>query len=169
MVRIKTERLGLREISSNDFDAIHEYASDPEVVEYVNWGPNTLKDTGDFIARQIANQSKKKRDEIVLAVCADNVMTGTVGITIKGDEAEFGYAFNRNYWGRGYATEAAKVLIKYVLDTFLLKKIKATCDVKNVASRNVIEKCGLSLVKRVDDEVEVRGKMRDTYFFEMEV
>ena len=38
---LETERLVLREITERDFDAVHAYASDLEVVQYVPWGPNT--------------------------------------------------------------------------------------------------------------------------------
>jgi RimJ/RimL family protein N-acetyltransferase len=40
-MELNTKRLKLREITKKDFQAIHEYASDPETVKYMSFGPNT--------------------------------------------------------------------------------------------------------------------------------
>ncbi|MBT6068664.1 GNAT family N-acetyltransferase [Candidatus Peregrinibacteria bacterium] len=168
-ILIKTDRLILRGITLDDFDAIHEYATDMEVVRHIEWGPNSVEDTNKFIADQMANQKDPKRKQFVFATTLDGMLIGTVGITIEGQVGDFGYAFNSKYWGNGYATEASKALLDYILDNFELSKLKATCDVKNEASCRVIEKCGLKLVKKVDNECEIRGEMRDTYFFERDL
>lgn len=55
---IRTERLLLREFREADFDAAHVYASDPEVVRYMDWAPNTLDDTRAFLDRMLAAQAQ---------------------------------------------------------------------------------------------------------------
>jgi ribosomal-protein-alanine N-acetyltransferase len=47
---LETPRLALRELGVEDAQAVHAYASDPEVVRYLDWGPNTLEDTERFLA-----------------------------------------------------------------------------------------------------------------------
>ena len=49
MVLIQTERLVLREFNEDDWRAVHEYASDPKVVRYMDWGPNTQEETLSLI------------------------------------------------------------------------------------------------------------------------
>ena len=57
---LETERLILREFREADFEAVHEYGSDPEVVKYMLWGPNTEQDTREFI-RKVLVQQKEQR------------------------------------------------------------------------------------------------------------
>ena len=46
---IRTERLILREFRESDYDDIHAYGADPEVSRFMIWGPNTHKDTREFL------------------------------------------------------------------------------------------------------------------------
>ena len=48
---LQTGRLVLRELTDSDFGAVHAYASDPEVVRYMPWGPNSEAETREFIER----------------------------------------------------------------------------------------------------------------------
>jgi [ribosomal protein S5]-alanine N-acetyltransferase len=50
---LETERLLLREYKETDFEAVQLYASNPEVVRYMEWGPNTEKDTRQFLQMRI--------------------------------------------------------------------------------------------------------------------
>ena len=52
-MEILTERLRLREITQEDFQAVHEYASNPETVRYMPFGPNTMEETQEFIDRNL--------------------------------------------------------------------------------------------------------------------
>jgi RimJ/RimL family protein N-acetyltransferase len=53
---IETERLLLRDFREDDFDSIHAYATDPEVVRYMTWGPNTLEVTREVLDRNLERQ-----------------------------------------------------------------------------------------------------------------
>ena len=65
---LKTNRLVLREFNELDWQAVHEYASDPQVVRYMPWGPNTKKESQGFIQRVIARQQEKPRRNYEFAV-----------------------------------------------------------------------------------------------------
>jgi ribosomal-protein-alanine N-acetyltransferase len=60
----------------------------------------------------------------------------------RGD-VELGYALRPEYWGRGYATEMAFAMLAHGFDDLALLKIVATAQPTNMASRRVMEKCGL--------------------------
>ena len=68
MVIIQTKRLVLRDFNEDDWEAVHEYASDPEVVRYMEWGPNTEEETRNFIKRAISHQNEKPRRNFTLAI-----------------------------------------------------------------------------------------------------
>ncbi len=59
MTSLETARLVLREFRERDWQAVHEYASDPEVVRYVEWGPNTETETRSFVRRAISHQDEQ--------------------------------------------------------------------------------------------------------------
>jgi ribosomal-protein-alanine N-acetyltransferase len=66
MKAIETERLLLRDLAASDRHPVHEYASDPEVVRFMDWGPNTEEETNEFIERSILSQRKSLDATLVL-------------------------------------------------------------------------------------------------------
>lgn len=59
---------------------------------------------------------------------------------------ELAYAFRRDRWGRGYATEAALACVRHGFEEKGLKRIVADVDPANAASVRVLEKCGFERV-----------------------
>ena len=163
---LETERLILREISERDFDAVHAYASDPEVVEYVPWGPNTPQDTHDCLARTMTQAVAEPRLDYVFAVESKDSpgMLGSVGLYIRPgdqDQAMLGYAYGRNAWGRGIATEAGLVMVAMGFDVLGLRRIWAACDPENTGSRRVLEKVGMQVEGLLRSDMVIRGDVRD--------
>ena len=58
---IRTARLILRDLESDDFDVVHAYGSDPEVTRYMFYGPRTEAETRDYLDRMIASQRERPR------------------------------------------------------------------------------------------------------------
>jgi len=164
---IRTQRLVLRDFEEADWKSVHDYASDIEVVRFMPWGPNTVEDTQNFIRRTIASQQEQPRRNYSLGVIltSQNLLIGGCGIYVSNpDEREgyIGYVFNRNYWGQGYATEAAKALLEFGFRQLNLHRIYATCDPANKASARVLEKTGMQLEGHVREHRWVKEKWRDS-------
>ena len=68
MFMMTTERLVLRDFAESDLAAVHEYASDPEVVCYTPWGPNTERETRIYIhgEKEYEEAERRSRDGIPL-------------------------------------------------------------------------------------------------------
>ena len=101
-MELNTERLKLREITHDDFVAIHEYASDLETVKYMPFGPNTEDETREFINRQLKRQEEDPRIDYDFGIIlkSENRFIGACGIHgITDVKASIGYILNRNYWG----------------------------------------------------------------------
>jgi len=167
---IQTKRLILRDFTEADWEAVHSYASDPEVVRYMNWGPNTVEDTQNFIRRAIAMQKEQPRRGYNLAVVlkSENVIIGGCGIYVSNPdnrEGWIGYVFNRNFLGQGYATETAKALLDFGFEQLNLHRIFATCDPANIASARVLEKIGMQLEGHLREREWVKGKWRDSLLY----
>jgi ribosomal-protein-alanine N-acetyltransferase len=95
---IRTERLVLREFVESDADQVHEYGSDPEVVRYVPFGPNTPDATKAFIQRCLDSQVAEDRKSYDLAVVVqdENRIIGGIGIRrvdSHGDTGSCGFVF----------------------------------------------------------------------------
>ncbi len=167
-VLLTTDRLALRELVESDWQAVHEYASDPEVCRFMIWGPNTAEQTRSFIVRMVELQQERPRASFELAVALrdDGRLIGACGIRVRPPEkrqGDIGYVLNSSYWGKGYATEAARTLLKFGFEELGLRRIIATCDTENIASARVLEKAGMRREARFREEVWLRDHWRDTY------
>ena len=91
---------------------------------------------------------------------------GSVAIEVNGEnEGILGYVFNRAFWSKGYATEAAGTIVRFGFDELKLARISATCHPDNQASARVLQKVGLQWEGRMKDHLCVRGAWRDSLLF----
>jgi len=166
---LETDRLILRELDLDDFEAVHAYASDPEAVRYMTWGPNTEQETLDFLegARASAAEEPRTGYELAVVTKADGRLVGCIGLHLRSDEstAMLGYCLHPDAWGQGYATEAARGVLGLGFDVLLLHRVWAGCDPDNIASARVLQKVGMSLEGRLREDLRIRGVYRDTLVF----
>ncbi len=89
--------------------------------------------------------------------------SGSIGPHDRGNDFwGFGYNFRYDCWGNGYATEAARAMIKYAYDHFGARKFTSSHVEQNKASGRVMEKCGLHFVrygvfKKLDGTCQMRS------------
>jgi RimJ/RimL family protein N-acetyltransferase len=98
MTSIKTDRLLLRRFEEEDWRAVHEYASDPEVVRFMVWGPNTEEETRNFIRQNVNYYQEHPQKNHTFAVVqkTEDRPIGSCGIHVsnfKDQEGEIGYCF----------------------------------------------------------------------------
>lgn len=167
---IRTQRLLLRDFEKTDWKAVHSYASDLEVVRYVDWGPNTEEETKNFIHQAVACQKEQPRRNYTLAIVlkTENRLIGGCGIHVSNpdnQEGWIGYCLNRSFWGQSYASETANVLLKFGFDQLKLHRIFATCDPANIASAHVLEKIGMKREGHLREHKWAKGKWRDSLLY----
>lgn len=165
-----TPRLTAREFSLTDFDAVHAYAQQEEVVQYQAWGPNTEADTLQFLDEAVAHIYTNPRltFEMCLVFKENNKAIGGCGLYIENQdfkEAKIGYILHPKYWNQGLATEAAQGLVHYAQDKLGISIIKATTDVRNKASQRVLEKCDFQLEKIIEGHYVQKGWKRDSFLY----
>src|SRR4051812_31953368 len=105
----------LRDFAATDFDAIHSYGSDDAVTRFMFYGPRTTADTQAYLDRMLASQREMPRLtwEVGVVLAADGRLVGACDLTMSNTtEADLGFVFAREAWGRGYATEAAQALVR---------------------------------------------------------
>ncbi|SDL29505.1 Protein N-acetyltransferase, RimJ/RimL family [Arthrobacter sp. ov407] len=165
-MELQTERLLLRDYTLDDSAAVHSFASDVRIAEYVEWGPNTADDTREFLELCVAAQRGAIRTNFTLAVTLPSGDPfGSVGLAVDRDRGELGYVIDADHWGRGYATEAAASLLRFGKETLRLRDITATCRPENSASARVLEKIGMLQVGLRRADKLIRGQWRDSLVF----
>ncbi len=167
---VRTDRLVLRELEEADWGAVHSYASDSEVVRYMDWGPNTEDDTKKFIQRAIEGQREQPRKNYELAIVLkeDGRLIGGCGIHVSDPnnrEGMIGYCLSRHFWRKGYATETAKALLRFGFDHLNAHRIFALCDPENVASAHVLEKAGMQQEGHLRERKFRKGKWHDELMY----
>lgn len=160
------DRVVLREFLPTDRDAVHAYAGDPQVTRFMHWGPNSEAETDEFLRSLLADA--EQRTELTLAVTVTGAVLGAVSLTLV-DEAHrrgtMGYVLARSCWGRGYATEAAGLVLRHGFDAWGLHRVEATCHPDNVASARVLEKIGMRPEGRMRGHLRYRDGWRDSLLF----
>jgi ribosomal-protein-alanine N-acetyltransferase len=165
-VIITTERLTLRPFRDDDWKAVHEYALDPEISKYQEWGPNSAKDTKLFVSKCIQSTNSHKGNIFFFSITlkpSDTHIGGCVLTAEKSEpgEASIGYTIARSYWKNGYASEAANALLELAFTNLGLTRVTANCDSENIGSWRVMEKVGMRFVDTQLNSRYFKGSWRD--------
>lgn len=144
---IETPRLRLRRFRATDVDDALAYRNDVEFARYLPHVPQpfTREHAEAFVAQ---NMTEPWETLPTFAIELDGRLIGTVNFDIDrpGRSAMVGYALARAHWGRGFATEATRAGIAWLLATHELERLWASADRDNLRSRRVLEKLGMTLV-----------------------
>lgn len=170
LLQIETKRLVLKDFAPGDWKTIHDYSSDPKVVRFVPFGPNSLAQAKAYHRLLLRVRREKPREDFCFLIFSktEGLPVGGCRLNSKGSvhkDASLGYVLIRRHWGKGYATEAAKALIHFGFSKLKLHRIWATCDTRNKASARVLEKAGMKREGLLHRNVFQKGKWRDSYLF----
>lgn len=153
-VELETERLLLRRFTEGDVDRLFDLDNDPEVMRFLNGGIATPR---DVIENEILPGFVRSCDRFVGYGQWAGVEKATSDFLgwfsfepwDGGSRAEvrLGYRLRRLAWGKGYATEGARALIRKGFTELGVQRVVADTYEENLASRRVMEKAGLTLVR----------------------
>lgn len=165
-----SERVYLREMDERDWIGVHEYASNKLVCQYQPWGPNSEKDSKEFVKQVLLDAKREERTRFVFAIVEkeNERLIGAGEFNIRDNRnktGEIGYIINPNFWGKGIATEVAKHLIVFGFKQFQLHRIYATCDPRNIASSKVLEKVSMTLEGRMREDLLIKDGWRDSLMY----
>lgn len=143
--RFETPRLLLRPPTIADAENIFEsYGQDSEVTRFLIWKPHAnLEETQAFIQRSLAVWDAGSAFPWVLVLKQENRLVGMLELRVEGHKADLGYVLAKAYWGEGFATEAAQLIVDWALAQPEIFRVGAVCDVDNPASASVLEKVGM--------------------------
>lgn len=146
---LETERLYLRELVPSDFESLCKILKDKDTM-YAYEGAFNDDEVQEWIDRQIARYQKLGFGLWAVVLKETNEMIGQCGLTMQpwkeSEVLEIGYLFERSYWHRGYATEAAKACKKYAFETLNATEVCSIIRDTNFASQNVAIRNGMTRV-----------------------
>lgn len=149
MVNLETPRLLVQPFTLEDLDNLVELHSNPEVNRYLlPMGAWSKEIAAAKLKRFIAHEETYGYSKFKVSL-KDGTFIGRAGFELweETGEIEFGYSFKQEYWGKGYATEAAHKLVKWIFETTDLEHIIGMVSLENVASRKVLEKIGMTFTE----------------------
>ena len=160
-VYLETERLVLRRLTADDALNLFELDSDPEVMRYLSGGAPTPR---DLIEREILPRFLASYQRFpgygtwAAAGKSSGDFLGWFGFRPSTEDApgdvSLGYRLRRSAWGNGYATEGSRALIRKGFTELGAERVYATTYEDNLASRRVMEKLGMKLVRAYRPSLE---------------
>ncbi|MBP2019255.1 RimJ/RimL family protein N-acetyltransferase [Symbiobacterium terraclitae] len=154
-IYLETERLCLREFRPEDVENLVELDSDPEVMRYLTNGQPTPRERveSEVLPRILEYYERLPGFGYWAAIeKATGAFVGwfhlrPVSGSTDTSTVELGYRLRRSAWGKGYATEGSRALIRKAFTELGARRVTAQTMAVNRASRRVLEKCGLALVR----------------------
>ncbi|WP_282940238.1 GNAT family protein [Paenibacillus sp. RC67] len=170
MIILAGSRIYLRELKFTDWTDVHAYASQESVCRFQAWGPNEEEQSQLFVKQAMEDAEQLPRTRYVFAIMerATEKMVGSGEFNIRSvtdKSGEIGYIVNPEYWGQGFATESAKLLVDFGFKEFQMHRIYATCDPRNVGSSKVLFKIGMTQEGRLRDAMLIKDGWRDSFVF----
>lgn len=163
---LETPRLLLREFVEGDWSAVLAYQADPLYLRYYELTEQTAIGARAFVRMFLAQQAEQPRAKFQLAMIlkAEGRLIGNCGIRINDfehREANIGYELDSRYWNRGYATEAAREIVRFGFTALGLHRIWSWCVAENIGSARVLEKVGMQREGRLREKEFYKGGWHD--------
>lgn len=158
---LRGEEVTLHPVGDDDVEFLQELVNHPDVwPNLFHTGPKTEAEEREFV------ESMGESDDVHLLICPDDDPVGILGLNGLNEVwglAELGYMLVPEAHGNGYATDAARRLVRYAFEDRRLHKVKANAYAHNAASRRVLEKVGFEQEGVFRDHAYVRGEYVDVY------
>jgi RimJ/RimL family protein N-acetyltransferase len=155
--RLETERLILRGWRAEDFEPLAAIHGDPEVMVFLG-GVQERNDAWRSLSSLAGHWAIRGYGKWAVERKSDGAMMGRVGlINPEGwPGLEVGWTLGKQYWGKGYATEAAEAALRYGFLTQPVDRLISCIDASNVASQGVAQRIGET--KSGTDVLRIAGK-----------
>jgi ribosomal-protein-alanine N-acetyltransferase len=149
---IQTLKLMLRPLEAGDAEVLHRIYQTEGVLQYFpNSAPPPLERVERFIISQHEHWEKFGYGNWGIVPEGESQIIGWAGLQYLPElnETEVGYLLDKPFWGKGFATEAARASIQFGFGQCNLDHVIALVHPENLASRRVAEKCGMTYVDMI--------------------
>ncbi len=166
---INCERLRLRPFRRTDGGEVKRLVSERDVIGNLDDLPEPYEDGMAEAWIKTHHDKFVRGEEIVFAIVEreSERLLGSIGLKVnkRNQNAELGYWVGKPYWGRGYASEAGRAVLRYAFAGLGLHRVCAGCFPDNPASVKVLEKLGMTREGYLRGHLRKRGRFRDVIIF----
>ena len=168
-MEIVTQRLVLRELRESDLEAVSALYSDAAFRRYEGELQSKEEIAPDFQASLgLARQEPRERYILAVTISPDDQLCGYVDLkegrrSIR--EWEMGWGMHPALWGRGYASEAARAVLRFAFEELKAHRVMASCHADNLASARVMEKLGMKREARRREVRRLNEQWWDEYVY----
>jgi RimJ/RimL family protein N-acetyltransferase len=168
---IETERLSLRPFTADDFDALFAMQSREDVTRYLYWDARSRAEVREALEKKIASTAiRAETDALALAAVLPQTgeIVGDFVLWLHGhDQGEIGFIVHPDHHGRGYATEAGRVLLGLAFEGLGLHRVIGCAEARNTASARVLEKLGMRREAHLVENELVKGEWQSELIYAM--
>ncbi|WP_179006776.1 GNAT family N-acetyltransferase [Winogradskyella forsetii] len=150
IIKLETKRLILRPVTEADAQDFFQLDSNPKVHAFLGNKPvKTIEESEAMIANILEQYKTNGLGRLAMIDKSTNEFIGWSGLKYEEQlRKEFnyydlGYRLKEQFWGKGYATEAAFASLDYGFKDLELKEIGAAADVNHIASNTILKKLGM--------------------------
>ena len=166
--KIETERLLLRRFTLADAKEIYEgYVNQKDFLYYANKKERTLKEEKESL-KGIDNRYKDMDYyNWLITLKSDNKIIGAINLNVNkfNESVEFNYAIDDRYQKNGYMTEALNEIKKYCINDIEANRIYGGCEINNIASKKVMEKCSFVYEGTLRNYLKLCDGYHDMFLF----
>lgn len=147
-MNLETERLKIRPVCIGDKESMFRYRSDPDTNKYLSLIPESIDDMAEFIHRSSGKINVPETwFQTAIIEKTSGELIGDAGLHFldsgyQKNQVEIGYTLDKAYRGKGFATEALKEIIDYLIYTLKKHRITASIDPVNTDSIRLMERLG---------------------------
>lgn len=169
----RTPRLTLRTADLDDVDAIHAYRSRADVCRYLPFEPMSREQIAHRMQTDWQRTELTEPQQAMTLVVVETASDTVIGDTLlrwhsaEDQHAEIGYVFNPAVAGRGFATEAAKELLRIGFEEFGLHRMSAQLDARNDPSARLLQRLGMRPEALFRQEIWFKGQWSDRSIYAM--
>ncbi|MBQ9059642.1 MAG: GNAT family N-acetyltransferase [Firmicutes bacterium] len=175
---LTTERLLLRRYEPGDAQTLHEkFGTDEKMFEFSGWNPYaSLKQAEKTVAEFIEGYGTDHFYGWALELAEEKGreqagdLVGTIGaydFDPAENSIEIGCSIARDHWGRGFASEAVRETLRYLLEEEGIGRVTAWCAADNIGSMRAMEKAGMQQVSREAGALQIGDKVYDKLYYEI--
>jgi RimJ/RimL family protein N-acetyltransferase len=167
----ETSRLKLRSFQDDDLESFIAYRSDPLVARYQGWDAPYPREKAIAFVEEMKNKQPGGQGEwyqIIVSLKPGLQVIGDLAFHILDEDilqAEIAFTLARSFWGRGYATEAARRLLDYLFGELHLHRVRAICDAENLGSAHVLERLGMRREGDLLENIWFKGQWGSEFLY----
>jgi ribosomal-protein-alanine N-acetyltransferase len=143
--QIFTERLVLQKLRYEEAEEIfYSYASKAEATRFMSWPTHqSLADTKSFLHYAVEGWKAGTDYSYSIRLAKSYRLIGSFGVINENGKVQFGYILSPTQWGKGYATEVCRTMMRVLRNQPDISSIQTFTDIDNKASARVLIKSGL--------------------------